>query len=565
MLSYAIENWPLMTFPGARTLRVSRRSCSRWALERALAAALLLAGSCRHAGAACTASPELQARLKAQPTSEDYAAAGNWFAGRKQFDCAAAAFGSASRLRPESASLAYLWGLSLYSAGQDEPALEPLNRAKQIDRSDIRPHLVLGAVLDRMKKISEAEDEWRAALAIDPDSATALESLSQELIAEKDYTSVIALLDKPGASQSRTPQQSLSLGVAYVGTAQLEAADKALREGLNNDPNSLPIADELSLVLMLRGQDQEAFAVLDLAVQKHPDDQATLLLYLRTLVTSHADKASELGRKLLTAYPNQWEVLYLNAVLESREADFEAARAHLERSVALNPGYYQSQAELGSVLAKQGDLSGAREHLEKAIALGDGDAEVEYNLAKVMQRLGDNSQAQDKLRAYQQLKKARSDKVQAAGKAEEGDQAMAAGNAAQAASLYREALKDEPDEPILSYKLSRALDKLQDIAGEKAALERAIQLNPNLAEAQNQMGYLVVRGGDAAQAEGYFRAAVHASPSYVGAWINLAATLASEEKWQDSKRALGRALEIDPDNADARRLSQDLAESHPGP
>ena len=541
------------------------RSSSPWALVRSLVATLLLAGSWRPVGATCTASPELQARLKAKPTSENYAAAGNWFADRKQFDCAATAFASASRLQPEAASLAYLWGLSLYSAGHDERALEPLNRAKQTDRNDIRPHLVLAAVLDRMKKVPEAEDEWRAALAIDPDSATALESLSQDLISQKDYASVIALLDKPGASRVRTPQQSLSLGVAYVGTAQLDAADKVLREGLNNDPDSPAIADQLSLVLMLRGRDQEAFAVLDLALLKHPNDQATQLLYLRTLVSSHGAGAVGFAHQLLASYPDHWEVLYLNGVLESREADFQNARAHFERSIALNADYDQAHHALGNVLARLGDLPGAREQLEKAIALGDNQPEVEYDLAMVFKRLGDTTRAQQTLAIYQKLKGAQSDKVQAAGKSEEGDQAMAAGNPTQAASLYREALEDNPDEPILSYKLSRALDKLKDIAGEKTALERAIQLNPNFAEAQNQMGYLVVRGGDAARAEGYFRAAVQASPSYVGAWINLAATLASEEKWQDSKQALSHALEIDPDNADGRRLSQELADAHPGP
>jgi superkiller protein 3 len=338
-----------------------------------------------------------------------------------------------------------------------------------------------------------------------------------------------------------------------------------LREGLNDNPDSLPIADELAVVLMLVGRDREAFAVFDLALARHPDDQPTQILYLHTLVSSHSEKAPDFGRKLLAAYPDQWEVLYLIGVLDSREGDFEDARAHLERSVALNPGYYQAHDELGSILAKQGDLPGAREHLEKAIALGDNQPEVQYDLAKVLQRLGDTAQAQEKLRTYQQLKKARSDTTQAAGKAEVGDQAMAAGDPAQAASLYKEALETDPDEPLLFYKLSRALDKMKDFAGEKAALQRAIQLNPNLAEALNQMGYLADRDGDLAQAEGYFRVAVRASPSYVVAWINLAATLASEAKWQDARQALGRALEIDPDNAEARRLGQALAAAHSGP
>ena len=529
------------------------------------AAILLLSGPFALASTACIASPELQARLKAKPTSESYAGLGNWFADQKRFECAATAFASASRLQPKSASLAYLWGLSLCSAGQDDRALAPLNQAIRLDANDIRPHLVLAAALDRMKKTAEGEAEWRAALTIDPESAAALDSLSQHFVDRKDYSSVIALLDKPGKERVRTPVQSLNLGVAYAGRVELDKAANVLREGLNDNPDSLPIANQLAVVLMLLGRDEEAFAVFDLALARHPDDQPTQILYLHTLVSSHSEKAPDFGRKLLAAYPDHWEVLYLVGVLESREGDFEHARAHLERSVALNPGYYQAHDELGSILAKQGDLPGAREHLEKAIALGDNQPEVQYDLAKVLQRLGDTGQAQEKLRIYQQLKKARSDTTQAAGKAEVGDQAMAAGDPVKAASLYKEALETDPDEPLLLYKLSRALDKMKDFAAEKAALQRAIQLNPNLAEAQNQMGYLADRDGDLPQAEGYFRVAVRASPSYVVAWINLAATLASEAKWQDARQALGRAIEIDPDNAEARELGQALAAAHSGP
>jgi tetratricopeptide (TPR) repeat protein len=363
----------------------------------------------------------------------------------------------------------------------------------------------------------------------------------------------------------RSELQSLNLGLAYAAMANLDDAIRVLREGLNTAPDSLAIANELAVVLMLRGRDEEAHAVFDLALAKHPDDLPTQILYLNTLVTSHSEKAPALARKLIAAYPDHWEVLYLNSVLEAREGDFETARSHLLRSVALHPGSYQAHEQLGNILARLGDLPGARQHLEKAIALGDNAPDVEYSLAKVLQRLGDTTQAQEKLRIYEQLNKARLNTTQAAGKAEEGDQANAAGDTAQAAALYREALAADPDEPLLLYKLAKALDKLKDIDGEKTALLRAIQLNPNLAEAQNQLGYLAVRDGDAAQAEVYFQAAVSASPSYVGAWINLAATFASEEKWKESRQAIGRALEADPDNADARKLSQELAEGHPGP
>jgi superkiller protein 3 len=239
-----------------------------------------------------------------------------------------------------------------------------------------------------------------------------------------------------------------------------------------------------------------------------------------------------------------------------QEGDYKQARTHLEQSVNLNPNDSKSQKALGDVLTRLQDLQGAREHLEKAIALGDSEPEVQYELAKVLQSLGDREQARQRLRIYQQVKKAQADRTQSAGNAEVGDQAMAAGDAAKAAELYRAALATNPDEPLLSYKLARALDKSNDLVNEKVALQRAIQLNPNLAEAQNQMGYLTARGGDAGSAETYFRAAIQASPSYVSAWINLAATLASETKWQDALEAVNHALTIDPSNAEVRQLQQ---------
>jgi Tfp pilus assembly protein PilF len=106
---------------------------------------------------------------------------------------------------------------------------------------------------------------------------------------------------------------------------------------------------------------------------------------------------------------------------------------------------------------------------------------------------------------------------------------------------------------------------MNDVAGETSELQRTIELDPKLAEAQNQMGYLAAHNGDLERAETYFRAATQAAPSYIGAWINLAATLAGEQRWVDARQAVDRALQIDPENAQARQLSQDLSEAHPAP
>ena len=389
--------------------------------------------------AACTPPPKMKLAIQAGPSAEKYANLGAWFGNQKQFGCAAEAFASAVKMQPVSESYQYMWGLSLYSAGHIAEAQEPLHTAARLNPSDVRPHLALGAALDKLKQTADAESEWRAALAIDPDSETALDALSQDLVDTKDYSAVVTLLGKPAETRVRSPLQSLNLGVAYASTARLTLASDVLREGLNTAPDSLPLAVELALVLKLLTRDDQAYSVLELALQHHPGDLNTQLLYCRMLVTGHSDKAPQLAKKLLLAHPSNWEVLYLNSVLEMQEGDYKQARTHLEQSVNLNPNDSKSQKALGDVLTRLQDLQGAREHLEKAIALGDSEPEVQYELAKVLQSLGDREQARQRLRIYQQVKKAQADRTQSAGNAEVGDQAMAAGDAAKAAELYRAA------------------------------------------------------------------------------------------------------------------------------
>lgn len=517
------------------------------------------------AHASCTAPASMKERLQSQPTADTYADLGRWFGEQKQFKCAAEAFASAVKLQPDSASPNYMWGLSLYSAGEVQEAFSPLQLAARLNPSDARPHLVLATAMDQESQIADAEREWRAALAVDPGSSMALDGLSRDLIEDKDYAATIALLEQSAHRGQRTPTQSLNLGMAYARTLQLKESSKVLREGLNTTPDSLPLADELAVVLMLLDRPGEADAVLTAALARHPGDLKTQVLYLRVLVSSKSEKASQLGQKLLVIAPHNWEVLYLNAQLEMREGQFPQARSHLGESVALRPDYFQSQEALGNVLSELKDFSGAREHLEKAIELGDSEPAVQYELAKVLQSLGQVEQSKEKLRIFQTMRKTEADRTLAVGKIESGDRAMAAGDAAQAVTLYREALADDPNEALLAYKLAKALDKTKDSVGETAALQRAIELNPNLAEAQNQMGYLAAKKGDDVKAESYFRAAVRASPSYLPAWINLAATLAGEAKWQDAKQALAHALELDPNSPEAHRLDRVIAAAQANP
>ncbi len=118
-----------------------------------------------------------------------------------------------------------------------------------------------------------------------------------------------------------------------------------------------------------------------------------------------------------------------------------------------------------------------------------------------------------------------------------------------AAALYREAIAVLPDNAGLPYQLAMVLADLNDIEGERAALEQSVKIDPNFALAHYQLGNLDSHDGDNGGAEQHFRLAIKASPGYVQAWMALAATLARESRFPDALQAVDNALKIDPTTA----------------
>lgn len=257
-----------------------------------------------------------------------------------------------------------------------------------------KPHLLMAEKFDRLHQTKKAEAEWRAALAIDPDSAAALDGLSNDLIFESDYPGAVALLEDPQLVGERTSVQILNLGLAYAGTGKLEESARVLRDGLNTAPGSLPIANELAEVLHKLGRSEEALTVLDLALERHPEDLNTKIHFFRVLIDTNPNKAAEKGRSLLQTFPNNWEILYLNGILETKGGKLQQARSYLERSARLKPDSAAPHAALGEVLAKLKEMRGAKEQLEKAIALGDKDDDVKQTLSTVLISLGEGTAEQ---------------------------------------------------------------------------------------------------------------------------------------------------------------------------
>lgn len=85
----------------------------------------------------------------------------------------------------------------------------------------------------------------------------------------------------------------------------------------------------------------------------------------------------------------------------------------------------------------------------------------------------------------------------------------------------------------------------------RGAYERAVELDPDHADAHVNLGRLLHEEGAPAAAEAHYRRALAADPEHPTAAFNLGVALEDLGRLRDAREAYERALGLDPDNADA--------------
>ena len=226
----------------------------------------------------CAPPDQMKAQFADKPNAAAYNDLGVWFAGQKQYACAADAFATSLQMEPRQKDLphiAFMFGVALYFSGDQKEAIGALQEAEELGYRAINLHVILATALDSTHATKEAENEWREALKFDPELSSALDALSNDLLADGDFKGVIAALEQPRLLGQRTPQQSLNLAAAYAGVGNEEKTAGVLRDGLNTSPDSLALANKLADSLVQLKRQDEALTVLQLAHEQHPDDAQT--------------------------------------------------------------------------------------------------------------------------------------------------------------------------------------------------------------------------------------------------------------------------------------------------
>jgi Tfp pilus assembly protein PilF len=131
-----------------------------------------------------------------------------------------------------------------------------------------------------------------------------------------------------------------------------------------------------------------------------------------------------------------------------------------------------------------------------------------------------------------------------------GRELLDQGFEAAAVTAFERAAQANPGASTL-YRLGTLLAKTGETARARAAFERALALQPDLAEASNDLGALLAQGGDLDAAIARFRAALASTPEYPDALNNLGYALLLTGHDAEARALYEKALALQPDFPEA--------------
>ena len=145
----------------------------------------------------------------------------------KNYTEAARYLRQASELRPDDADVALDYGRVLDLRGDLPGARHALQRSLKVNPKQLAARLLLGQVCLKSKDPKAAEDEFEAALLLQPASVEAQKGLARALLLQKKFGDAVELLEERAASSENNADFFELLAQAYMGLGKPGPAQAA--------------------------------------------------------------------------------------------------------------------------------------------------------------------------------------------------------------------------------------------------------------------------------------------------------------------------------------------------
>jgi tetratricopeptide (TPR) repeat protein len=334
-------------------------------------------------------------------------------------------------------------------------------------------------------------------------------------------------------------------------SGSLAAIDAYLK--LNPDDHEILIAAANLCLAFHRVDDGLRYA--HLALMQRPDDVEPRVIMARFLFAKEmpAEARVHLDAALRSADSSP-EALYCLGRYFLDLGDYYRSREYFERSLAVDSGFYVALRDLQCCYYELGDFAQGIEACERLLEADPTDAGSHYNLGLIYQRLGRtqlavkffqeavrqdptfykaifmvaehhyaNGRWDEALKRFEEAHRVSSESAEALGRI--GDCHHQLGRVREAFRFYTWARREDPLFESARHVLieGAALAREGDLEGGRRLILKATELDENLAEAWNELGWVLLRLGRAEEAMNVVRRAVELEPEHPGLLLNLLA------------------------------------------
>lgn len=243
--------------------------------------------------------------------------------------------------------------------------------------------------------------------------------------------------------------------------------------------------------------------------------------------------------------------------------DLEAAKGCFDQILQRNPRSCSGLLGLGRILAERGDHAGAVGRYNEALSVAPRHGPLHYAAGISRRALGDEEVARQHFEFAQENGPANPDpdrllaevmrlRVGATQDFGEASRLVQEGQAALAVPILNRILGRDPDHAAAQALLAKAQMSLGDPSAIRE-YERAVELNPSNIDILRPYALLLLRGNAHAAAERYMKQVIQLGGDHADDHHILGVTFLKQNRLMEARTSFERALERDPQHAEARQ------------
>lgn len=183
---------------------------------------------------------------------------------------------AATRLTPtshveEGQARAWISLAHVLEKTKPDDSIAAYSAAAKLQPKDPEPHLSAGLLLEREGKFSDAETEYKQALALDP-SSDAVTALANLYMRGRRFPQAEEYLHRVIAAQPENAAAHIQLGRVLAAEGKNDAAAIELQAGAKLDPADISVQRDLADLYATLGKNSQAEVVYRELLAKNPND-----------------------------------------------------------------------------------------------------------------------------------------------------------------------------------------------------------------------------------------------------------------------------------------------------